>query len=87
MAFINIFLSGFPFFVEFIDDLQVIYKSDRFFIIVNPFLFSVEIFYKNFGFFGIIPEIGRKGLLLQVGDLYFFGINVKDTSLTQPGDL
>jgi hypothetical protein len=73
--------------MEFIDHLEVIDKSNCLFKIVNPFFFGIEIFYKDFGFFGVVPEIGSKSLLLQVGNFYFLGINVKDTSLTQPGDL
>jgi hypothetical protein len=46
----------------------------------------IELFYKKFSFFGIVPEVRSQGFFLEIENFYVFGINVKDTSLTQPGD-
>jgi hypothetical protein len=44
------------------------------------------LFYKGFGFPGLVPKIGIEGFLLLVRDFYTFAGNVKDTASMHPGD-
>jgi len=65
--------------------LQLIGHVDGFVVIFDPFLFGSQVLDDDFGFFGVVPEVGSKGFFLFIGNFYKLGINVKDTSSTHQG--
>jgi hypothetical protein len=63
---IKFFDRQFTFFVKFICQLKLFGELCAFFVIFDPLLFGTQVFNYYFGFFCVVPEVGRKSFFFFI---------------------
>ena len=74
------FLRSITRFLKFIEYFQVVQLFAYFFVSIRPDFLGAYFFQREFGLFGVGPEIGLLCDALFVFNFYFLAIVVKDTS-------
>ena len=63
---VKFFDRQFTFFVKFVCELKLFGELRAFFIVLNPLLFGPQVFNYYFGFFCVVPEVGRKSFFFFI---------------------
>jgi hypothetical protein len=77
---IHLFFGSFAFFGEVKEDVQVVYRTGYSFTAFYPAFQFAYLFHHLFRLLRIVPEIRSLGTHFYFFELYFFTIDVKDTS-------
>jgi hypothetical protein len=76
----NFLFRTFTFFMKTINNGKVIENSHGFFVSFGPSLYAFYGFEDLLSLFGVVPEILLLGQFFLFGYLFFFLVDVKDTS-------